>query len=147
MAFWNRDGWHNEGPTFDPSLAHQAGNTYHNHAQPIGLRYQFGDHVDYNATTSRYTESTTPVTQHSPIVGWAQHGLSVNGPYSYSDPDSAASGVRRMVSGFVLRNGNNGTTNITLREVLPAWAQRNQNKPKLTTANGGRTVRRSQPAT
>ena len=139
-GIWNRDGWHNEGPTFDPSLAHQAGNTYHNHAQPIGLRYQLGDHVDYNATTNTYTESTAPVTQHSPIVGWAQDGIPVYGPYGYSDPDSATSGVRRMVSGFVPRDGSNGTTAITVRTALPAWAQRIQNKPTLTAAQYGPAV-------
>ncbi len=139
-GIWNRDGWHNEAPTFDPALAHQAGNTYHNHAQPIGLRFQLGDHVDYNATTNRYTESTAPVTAHSPIVGWAQDGIPVYGPYGYSDPDSAASGVRRMVSGFALRDGSNGTTAITVRQALPAWAQRIQNKPTLTAGQYGPVV-------
>jgi len=145
-GIWNRDGYHNEGPTFDPALAHQAGNNYHYHAQPIGLRYQLGDHVDYHATTNRYTESTTPVTQHSPILAWAADGLPVYGPYGYSDPDNAASGVRRMISGFVLRNGTNGTTTITVRQILPAWAARvqarsatlvsNQYGPDVTTAVG-----------
>jgi hypothetical protein len=125
---WNRDGYHNEGVTFDPALAHQAGNNYHYHAQPIGLRYQLGDHVDYNATTNRYTESTTPVTKHSPILAWAADGLPVYGPYGYSSPLDPNSGVRRMVSGFVLRNGSYGTTNLasTGRTTLPAWAQRIQ---------------------
>ncbi len=125
---WNRDGYHNEGVTFDPALAHQAGNNYHYHAQPIGLRYQLGDHVDYNATTNRYTESTTAVTKHSPILAWAADGLPVYGPYGYSSPLNANSGLRRMVSGFVLRNGSNGTTNLTStgRATLPAWAQRIQ---------------------
>ncbi len=125
---WNRDGYHNEGVTFDPALAHQAGNNYHYHAQPIGLRYQLGDHVDYNATTNRYTESTTAVTRHSPILAWAADGLPVYGPYGYSSPLNANSGLRRMVSGFVLRNGSYGTTNLTStgRTTLPAWAQRIQ---------------------
>jgi hypothetical protein len=125
---WNRDGYHNEGVTFDPALAHQAGNNYHYHAQPIGLRYQLGDHVDYNATTNRYTESVTAVTKHSPILAWAADGLPVYGPYGYSSPLDANSGVRRMISGFVLRNGANGTTNLTStgRTTLPAWAQRIQ---------------------
>ncbi len=125
---WNRDGYHNEGVTFDPALAHQAGNNYHYHAQPIAVRYQLGDHVDYNETTNRYSESTTPVVKHSPILGWAADGLPVYGPYGYADPNSATSGVRRMVSGFVLRNGSYGTTNLTNtgRTTLPAWAARIQ---------------------
>ena len=139
-GIWNRDGYHNEGPTFDQALAHQAGNNYHYHAQPIGLRYQLGDHVDYNATTNRYTESVGAVTKHSPILAWAADGLPVYGPYGYSDPDSAASGLRRMVSGFALRDGTNGTTAITVRESLPLWAQRIQNKPTLTAAQYGPAV-------
>jgi hypothetical protein len=125
---WNRDGYHNEGITFDPALAHQAGNNYHYHAQPIGLRHQLGDHVDYNPVTNRYTESTTPVTKHSPILAWAADGLPVYGPYGYSSPLDPNNGVRRMVSGYVLRNGSYGTTNLTStgRTTLPAWAQRIQ---------------------
>lgn len=125
---WNRDGYHNEGVTFDPGLAHQAGKNYHYHAQPIGLRYQLGDHVDYNATTNRYTEKSGTPTKHSPILGWLADGIPLYGPYGYSDPLVPSSGVRRMVSGFVLRNGQSGTTNLTStgRTTLPAWAQRIQ---------------------
>ena len=125
---WNRDGYHNEGITFDPALAHQAGSNYHYHAHPIGLRYQLGDHVDYNPVTNRYTESTEPVTKHSPIVGWAADGLPVYGPYGYASPLDPESGVRRMITGFVARDGNYGTTNLaaTGRTTLPAWAQRIQ---------------------
>lgn len=134
---WNRDGYHNEGVTFDPALAHQAGNNYHYHAQPIGLRHQLGDHVDYNAATNVYTESTAPVTKHSPILAWAMDGLPVYGPYGYSDPTNVASGVRRMVSGFVLRDGSNGTTNLNTagRTSLPQWAQRIQTVPFLSGPN------------
>ncbi|MFN0077962.1 MAG: multicopper oxidase domain-containing protein [Prosthecobacter sp.] len=144
-GIWNRDGYHNEGVTFDPGLAHQAGNNYHYHAHPIGLRYQLGDHVDYNATTNRYTESAAAPTAHSPIVAWAADGLPVYGPYGYSDPTNASSGVRRMISGFTLRDGTNGTTAITVRQILPLWAQRvqsrttlaaNQYGPAVTTAVG-----------
>ena len=125
---WNRDAYHNEAVTFDPAYAHQAANNYHYHAQPIALRHQLGDHVDYNPATNLYTESTAPVTSHSPILGWAADGLPVYGPYGYSDPLDPDSGVRRMVSGFVPRDGNHGTTNLasTGRQSLPAWAQRIQ---------------------
>jgi len=117
---WNRDGYHNESVTFDPALAHQAGSNYHYHAQPIALRYQLGDHVDYNAATNRYTESATAVTTHSPILGWAADGLPIYGPYGYSSPLDPQSGVRRMISGFALRVG------LINRTSLPAWAQRIQ---------------------
>ena len=94
-GIWNRDGYHNEGVTFDPALAHQAGNNYHYHAQPIGLRYQLGDHVNYDAGNNRYTESAATTIAHSPILAWANDGLPVYGPYGYSDPDNTASPVRR----------------------------------------------------
>jgi arylsulfatase A-like enzyme len=116
---WNRDAYDNESVTFDPAYAHQAGSNYHYHAQPIALRYQLGDHVDYNAATKLYSESTAPVTKHSPIVAWAQDGLPVYGPYGYSSPMDASSGLRRMISGFSLRS-------ITTRTSLPAWATRIQ---------------------
>ena len=139
-GIWNRDGYHNEGVTFDPALAHQAGNNYHYHAHPIGLRFQLGDHVDYNAGTNRYTESAAAVTQHSPIVAWAADGLPVYGPYGYSDPTNAGTALRRMVSGFTLRDGTNGTTAITVRQVLPLWAQRVQSRTTLTAAQYGPVV-------
>lgn len=130
-GIWNREAYHNESNTFDPALAHQAMNNYHYHAQPIALRYQLGDHVDYHSVTNRYTESSIPVTKHSPIVAWAADGLPVYGPYAYSDPLDPNSGVRRMESGFVLRDGNNGTTHLTVtgRTSLPPWAQRIQTIP------------------
>lgn len=139
-GIWNRDGYHNEGITFDPGLAHQAGNNYHYHAQPIALRYQLGDHVDYNATTNRYTESTAPVTTHSPILAWAADGLPVYGPYGYASPMDPNSGVRRMISGYTKRDGTNGTTAITVRQVLPLWAQRFQGRTTLTSNQYGPAV-------
>ena len=139
-AIWNREAYHNESVTFDAALAHQAGPNYHYHAQPIGVRYLLGDHVDYNPTTNRYTESATPVTKHSPILGWAADGLPVYGPYGYSNPTDPGSGVRRMISGYVLRDGGNGTMAISVREVLPLWAQRVQNKPTLNANQYGPPV-------
>ena len=137
---WNRDAYHNENVTFDPGLGHSAGNDYHNHAHPLALRYQLGDHVDFNPTTQVYSESAAAVTRHSPIVGWAADGLPVYGPYGYSDPNDSNSGARRMVSGFVLRDGTNGTTAISVREVLPLWAQRVQGQTTLAPAQYGPAV-------
>lgn len=134
-GIWNRDGYDNEGVTFDPALAHQAGNNYHYQAHPIGLRYQLGDHVDYNATTNRYTESAAAVTGHSPILAWAADGLPVYWPYGYASSLDAGSGVRRMVSGFALRDGGNGAAAITVRQTLPAWAARVQSRSAMLAAN------------
>ncbi len=126
-GYWNREAYVNEGATFDPGYAHQEQTgTHHYHANPIALRYLLGDHVDFDATAKTYSESTNAVTKHSPILGWVRDGYPVYGPYGYSSASNSASGPRRMISGFVLRNGANGTDNLTntLRSSLPDWAKR-----------------------
>ncbi len=127
---WNREAYANEGVTFDPAFAHQAMTSHHYHANAPAVRFQLGDHVEFNATTKIYTESTAAVTKHSPIVAWLADGLPVYGPYGYSSPMNPASGLRRMTSGYVKRDGANGTTNLasTGRTTLPAWAARAQNR-------------------
>lgn len=126
-GYWNRDAYVNEGVTFDPANAHQPGSgQYHYHANPPALRYFLGDHVDYNATTKTFTESTNAPTKHSPILGWVADGFPIYGPYGYSVATNSNSGVRRMISGYVLRNGQKGTQNllVTGRTNLPQWAVR-----------------------
>jgi hypothetical protein len=144
-GYWNREAYVNEGVTFDPGYAHQeqTGN-HHYHANPIALRYLLGDHVDYNATTKTYSESTNAVTQHSPILGWVRDGFPVYGPYGYSSASNAASGIRRMVSGYVLRNGQSGTQNLTTvgRTNIPQWAVRLYN---VTANQSGPTVSTTYP--
>lgn len=142
-GYWNRDAYVNEGATFDPGNAHQQqSGTYHYHASPIALRYELGDHVDYNPTTKTYSESTNAPTQHSPILGWVADGFPVYGPYGYSNPTNPASGVRRMISGYVIRNGQYGTSNLTAygRTTIPQWAVRafgvssNQSGPAVSSS-------------
>jgi hypothetical protein len=128
---WNRDAFVMEGKTFDPALGHQQQwGTYHYHAEPLGLRYLLGDHVDFDPATKAYHESGDVPVKHSPILGWLDDGYPVYGPYGYSDPTNPASGVRRMVSGFVLRDGTQGTDNLALtgRRTLPAWDARELNR-------------------
>ena len=134
---WNREAYANEGVTFDPAFAHQAQTSHHYHASAPALRYGLGDHVDFNATTKLYTESTAAVTKHSPIVAWLADGLPVYGPYGYSSPMNPSSGLRRMTSGYVKRDGTNGTTNLaaTGRTTLPAWAARAQNRSATLPSN------------
>lgn len=133
-GIWNREAYHNESVTFDNAFAHQAGSQYHYHAQPPGLRYQLGDHVAYNATTNVYSEMAGLPAKHSPILAWAADGLPVYGPYGYSNPNDASSGIRRMTPGFRLRSG------LTTRTILPAWAQRVQNRTTLAANQYGPTV-------
>jgi len=127
---WNREAYANEGVTFDPAFAHQAQSSHHYHANAPAVRYQLGDHVDFNATTKIYTESNAAVTKHSPIVAWLADGLPVYGPYGYASPMNASSGLRRMTPGYAKRDGTNGTTHLaaTGRTTLPAWAARAQNR-------------------
>jgi hypothetical protein len=126
-GYWNRDAYVNEGATFDPGNAHQQNaGTYHYHANPIAMRYQLGDHVDFNSSTRTYNESTNAVAKHSPILGWVGDGFPIYGPYGYSSASNSASGVRRMISGYVIRNGQYGTSNLTAngRSTIPQWAVR-----------------------
>jgi YHYH protein len=138
-GIWNRDAYENEGVTFDPALAHQQNTgVYHYHANPIATRYLLGDHVDFKpGVTNGYSESTNEVTRHSPIVGWAKDGFPIYGPYGYASASNSASGLRRMVSGYVRRNGLNGTTNLAAmgRKTLPAWAARITNRSTTLAAN------------
>jgi YHYH protein len=126
---YHRDAFVNEAITFDKSYAHQQ-NTgkYHNHANPYGLRYLLGDNVTYSTSTKAYTEgdTTTPL-KHSPILGWMLDGLPLYGPFGYSSAMDATSGVRRMIGGFVVRDGTTtGVDNInTAGRTVPAWSLRN----------------------
>ncbi len=134
-GIWNRDAYVNESVTFDPALAHQPGSgQYHYHANAIALRALLGDHVNFNPATKTYAEATnTPATTHSPILGWVRDGYPVYGPYGYAVSNNAASGVRRMISGFTPRNIN--LTSVSNRTTLPAWAGRAQNRSTTLAAN------------
>ena len=126
-GYWNRDAYVNEGATFDPAFAHQENSgTYHYHANPVALRHLLGDHVEYDAGSGVYRESTTPVTRHSPILGWVRDGWPIYGPHGYANATNPASGLARMRTGFQLRNGERGTDNISVtgRGTIPAWATR-----------------------
>jgi len=140
---WNREAYMNEGATFDPGYAHQEQTgTHHYHANPVALRYLLGDHVDYNASTRIYSESTNAVTKHSPLLGWVRDGYPVYGPYGYSSASNSTSGVRRMISGFQVRNGQNGTDILSTRTNIAKWADRMYGSP---TNQSGATVGTSYP--
>ena len=130
QGIWNRLAGVAEAFNFDTAYGHQpSSGAYHNHINPIALRYQLGDNVTYNSSSKAYAEGGTP-TRHSPILGWANDGLPVYGPYGYSTALNAGSGVRRMTSGFQKRDGTNGTTNlaVTGRTTLPVWSASVQGK-------------------
>lgn len=146
---WNRDAWVNERLTFDAGYAHQQ-NTgrYHYHANPIALRHLLGDHVDYDVATKTYHESAALPDRHSPIIGWMQDGFPLYGPYGYSSASNANSGVRRMVSGYVPRDGLHGTASLLKfgRVTLPAWTGRAYNRSTtLSPAQYGPNVSAAYP--
>ena len=143
VGYWNRDAYVNEGATFDAGNAHQQNTgTYHYHANPIALRYLLGDHVSYEPATKTYSESTNAVTKHSPILAWVGDGFPLYAPYGYSNATNPASGVRRMISGYVIRNGQYGTSNLAAygRLTIPQWAVRaygvssNQTGPNVSSS-------------
>ncbi len=129
---WLRDAYVNEGITFDAGQGHQQNwGRYHYHAEAIALRYELGDHVDFDAGTKTYHESPGAPVKHSPIIGWLHDGYPLYGPYGYANATNADSGIRRMVSGFVLRDGRNGSDDLTQtgRRSVPAWDAREQDQP------------------
>jgi hypothetical protein len=146
---WNRDAYVNEARTFDAALAHQQNwGRYHYHAEPLALRYLLGDHVDFDPATRTYHESAAVPARHSPIIGWMQDGYPLYGPIGFSDPTNPASGLRRMVSGFVLRAGKSGADNLaqTGRHTWPAWAARETRRSaQLKTSETGPEVSASYP--
>jgi len=120
-GIWRRNAAFGESQTFDYCLGHQPGNgDYHYHVNPVCLRAQLGDNltaVRNSRVGATYREKTSGWT-HSPILGWAQDGYPIYGPYGFSDPKNAGSAVRRIVSSYQLRN-------ITTRTSLPAWSLQN----------------------
>ncbi|KAF0176312.1 MAG: Uncharacterized protein FD161_3098 [Limisphaerales bacterium] len=137
-GLWNRDAYPEEGVSFDPGNAHQEQTgTYHYHANPLALRFQLGDNVTYNAGTKTWSETAGTPTKHSPILGWVKDGYPIYGPYGYSSPSNSSSGIRRMTTGYLLRNGQNGTVNLatTGRVTLPAWAARGRVRSATLAAN------------
>lgn len=137
QGIWNRLAGVAEAFNFDTANGHQpSSGAYHNHINPIALRYQLGDNINYNASTHTYSEGSTP-TRHSPILGWANDGLPVYGPYGYSSALDASSGIRRMTSGFQKRDGTNGTINlaVTGRTTLPVWAASVQGKSQTLSSS------------
>src|ERR1041385_1446470 len=136
-GLWNRDAYVNESVTFDPANAHQQNTgTYHYHANPIALRYLLGDQVSYDPATKTYFENPTNII-HSPILGWVRDGYPIYGPYGYSEATNSSSLVRRMVSGYILRNGAHANVDLgsTGRTTLPAWAGRAYNRSTTLSAS------------
>ncbi len=122
FGVWNRDAWFSEAATFDYAQFHTATDQYHSHVGPALLRLQLNDNVTASTNEAdgviTVSESSGAL-HHSPILGWAFDGHPIYGPYGYSDPMDASSAIGRMRSGYVLRDGRNGTTDVRTKYVGP----------------------------
>ncbi len=93
--FWNRDrNWNYDAISgfidlgLDDNNAHvQPGGKYHYHGWPKVL-----------------IKAWSP-DRHSPIVGWAADGFPIYAAYGFTDPSNAGAGVKKMTSGWRVREG------------------------------------------
>ncbi|MCF7762379.1 MAG: YHYH protein [Verrucomicrobia bacterium] len=142
-GIWNHDAYITESNTFDKSNSHAAGNQLHYHAAPMKLRFLLGDSVQaVRQANGEFLYSDNFNGTHSPILGWMNDGYPLYGPYGFSNPDDPTSPVRRMISGFIVRDGSNGTYDIPSsgRVRLPAWMVRSTGRgPDLTVNQKGPT--------
>ncbi|MFM2295881.1 MAG: hypothetical protein RLZZ350_2294 [Verrucomicrobiota bacterium] len=124
--YWHQNAPVGEDYNFDYALGHQTpSGVYHTHQNPIGLRYQLGDHVTINSSSKLYSEDTSTNYTHSPILGFAYDGYPIYGPYGYGTATNSGSAVRRMISGYVKRDGSNGTDTLSTNlGVVPLWTAR-----------------------
>lgn len=85
---WNQEAYYSEGSTLGARYsAHTPpSGDFHSHASPYKLYEDYGTN------------------EHSPIIGWANDGYPIYGPYGYTDSLSDGSGISLMVSGFALRS-------------------------------------------
>ena len=135
---WIRDAIPVEGPTFDASNAHQPpSGAYHYHSNPLALRFQLGDNVKWDAPQGRYVEDTSPL-RHSPILGWARDGYPIYGPYGYANCSGTGADIKRMRTGFVLRDGSQGTTDLRSagRKSIGKWAAQLHGVTTAADSNG-----------
>ncbi len=123
VGLWVRNAVVVEQPTFDKSNAHQPPNgEYHYHDNPTALRFQLGDNITGDSNAG-YREDTAKL-HHSPILGWSFDGYPIYGPYGYSDPKNPQSAVRRIIAGYVIRDGAHGTIDLRKegRHSMAKWA-------------------------
>ncbi len=92
-GFWNQEAYYSEGSTLDSRYsAHTPpSGDYHSHAAPYRLYEGYSSSV------------------HSPIIGWANDGFPIYGPYGYVDSLNVGA-VTLMVSGYSLRSITERTT-------------------------------------
>jgi len=68
---------------------------------PKLLRYRVNDNI-----TAGFDQTNTLA--HSPILGYAYDGNPIYGPYGYTDPIDASSGISRLSSGYQIKGSRTG---------------------------------------
>lgn len=109
---WFRNANVFEASSFDSGPGHPApqmnstttpkAGTYHYHESPTALLNQ----VDAGNTGQH----------HSPLIGFAFDGFPIYGPYGYTDPANAASSVKRITTGYKVRDDVAAGTRNTLTD-------------------------------
>lgn len=97
---WQQNANVVEAASFDTGKGHPAPlmnatgtprpGAYHYHQSPAALIEQ----IDPGNTGQH----------HSPLIGYAFDGFPIYGPYGYSDPTNASSAVKRLTSGYKIRD-------------------------------------------
>ena len=109
QGLWVGEAYFSEGETLDTAFAAhpQQDGAYHSHATPFRL----------------YDD---PSTEHSALVGFANDGYPVYGPFGYTTADDENSGLTRMTSSYQLRT-------ISTRTTLPDGSESKPSGPDVTT--------------
>ena len=90
---WQRNAYFFEGISFDSCLGHPDGNgVYH-------------DHININCY---YNVSDS--SKHSPLIGFMLDSYPIYGPFGYSSANDSSSAIKRISSGYSLRNITDRTT-------------------------------------
>ncbi len=57
--------------------------------------------------------------KHSPILGWANDGYPIYGPYGYSNANDASSSITIMKSCYQLKSSRTGTSGVPPTSTYP----------------------------
>lgn len=103
---WKRNAGVMEAAGFDCSGGHPAGEYYHYHRIPSPDVVHGIDTMCQSFPSEGLFHLDE--TKHSPIIGWGFDGFPIYGPYGFSDPNSATSGISLMEPSWEERVYTNG---------------------------------------
>ena len=103
---WKRNAGVMEASGFDCSGGHPAGEYYHYHRIPSPDVVHGIDTMCLSFPSEGLFHLDD--TKHSPIIGWGFDGFPIYGPYGFTDPNSASSGISLMEPSWEKRNYTNG---------------------------------------